>query len=311
MIEKTLSILDHQYRVTGDDDYLGAMGTHFEPDTCALLAALCDGTGLTLDIGANLGLTALALAQIAPQAKVLAFEPVANAYALLQKNIATNQIANVTTFNIALGNSCGYANLFVNDRNYASSFIVSTSSQQDSGQVPLQRLDDFLAQRDDCRIGFIKIDVEGYELEVLAGAAATLQRDQPIVLLEMNHWCLNVFRRISIPEFHERLLALFPVVFAVHENDVVDFRDPAHSGRIFHAHIVENRYMHIVAGFDREAIERRLAAVKDLAGKSDQAAATTNINAGSPPTTLSAQTAPAPFVRRLKRSLRILLGKEY
>lgn len=301
MIEKNITIANRQYRICGDEDYLGAMAGQFEPDTCALLATLCDGDSIALDVGANLGLTALALSRIAQQGRVLAFEPVAAAYALLARNIINNatsqQTNNIDAFNIALGNSNGFANMFVNDRNYATSFVVNTSTEQKAGQVPLQRLDDFVTQQGITRVDFIKIDVEGFELDVLAGASALLARDKPTVLLEMNHWCLNVFRRISIPEFHERLLAIFPVVFAVHENDVVDFRDADNSGRIFHAHIIGNRYMHIVAGFDRDDIKRRLAALPAPAHGSGNNTTVTPIAA-------------APFGQRLKRSLRILLAKE-
>jgi hypothetical protein len=61
----------------------------------------------------------------------------------------------------------------------------------------------------------MKVDVEGFELEVFAGAREIINVYRPIVLLEMNHWCLNIYRRISIPEFRERLMEFFPHICAI------------------------------------------------------------------------------------------------
>ncbi|MDB5919983.1 MAG: methyltransferase FkbM [Massilia sp.] len=61
-------------------------------------------------------------------------------------------------------------------------------------QIEIRRLDEVvpglsLAARD-----FIKIDVEGFEGHVLRGARATLEGFTPVVVLELNHWCLNAFQ---------------------------------------------------------------------------------------------------------------------
>jgi hypothetical protein len=104
----------------------------------------------------------------------------------------------------------------------------------------------------------MKIDTEGYELEVLEGAKQILQTFRPTVLLEMNHWCLNAFRRTSIPEFRDRLLQIFPFVYVVQSSSFHDFREEQHLHEIYYRHILKMDFSNIVAGFDIERTLRRL-----------------------------------------------------
>jgi predicted O-methyltransferase YrrM len=95
MIQKDIAILSRNYKVLGDQEYLGSMGAHFEPATSALLSCLCDRDSIAIDIGANIGLTTLALAQIASAGKVIALEPVSKAFGLLGQNVAAAGLDNV------------------------------------------------------------------------------------------------------------------------------------------------------------------------------------------------------------------------
>src|SRR5687767_14041250 len=131
MLEKTINILDRRCTVVGDEGYLGGMGDRFEPDTCALLAALCDETIVALDIGANLGLTALALAQRASRGHVIAFDPVPTTHALLEANVRRNGADNVRCICCALGSGEGFAHMWVDEHNLATSFVADTSPTGD------------------------------------------------------------------------------------------------------------------------------------------------------------------------------------
>ncbi len=91
----------------------------------------------------------------------------------------------------------------------AGSFIADSyplTSQEFSAKVPVKTLDNEFNSFNMHRLDFLKIDVEGYELFVIEGAKESLKEFKPIVYLEMNHWCLNVIQRITLPEFRERLL---------------------------------------------------------------------------------------------------------
>jgi len=263
MIQKEIVILDQRRSVSGDSDYLGQMGEEFEPETTSLLAALCDADATAVDIGANIGLTSLALSSICRDGTVIAIEPVPHTFELLNKNLAGAGIQNVSTFNVAVGASEGSVSMYVDERNLATSFVVDIDSGSDQ-EIPLTSLDSLVSRLAIERLNFIKIDVEGCELEVLKGAETTLNRFKPIVMLEMNHWCLNVFRRVSLPEFREKLLQLFPYVYAFGRGGYLDFSDPLNAGSIYHAHVFENRYMNLVAGFDQTALIARLGRLKQV-----------------------------------------------
>ncbi|MDB5948523.1 MAG: methyltransferase FkbM, partial [Massilia sp.] len=61
-------------------------------------------------------------------------------------------------------------------------------------QIEIRRLDEVVPGLSLAALDFIKIDVEGFEGHVLRGARATLEGLTPVVVLELNHWCLNAFQ---------------------------------------------------------------------------------------------------------------------
>ena len=81
-------------------------------------------------------------------------------------------------------------------------------------RVSLMRGDEYLARKRVDRVDFVKIDTEGYEREVIEGLRGTLGTCRPVVFLELNHWCLNGFRRTSVPDFLDFLRGIFPVLYA-------------------------------------------------------------------------------------------------
>lgn len=147
------------------------------------------GRGAAADAGANLGVFSLyALALGA--GKVYAFEPVAETFALLKRNLALNRAGDrVKAFNTALGAAPGQAEIKFNTRGEGSAMIgggdtinagVSYSGRR---QVRLAPLDALVK----ARLGFLKIDVEGYEKEVLAGAAGLIRRWRPALAVAAYH----------------------------------------------------------------------------------------------------------------------------
>jgi hypothetical protein len=69
------------------------------------------------------------------------------------------------------------------------------------------------------------IDVEGFEQSVIEGLTSTILRDEPIVALELNHWCLNAFQRTSVPDFFDYLRSVFPYLYAVDMRYAGSLRD--------------------------------------------------------------------------------------
>jgi Methyltransferase FkbM domain len=150
--------------------------------------------------------------------------------------------------------------------NFACSFVADNytipADDHFAERVPVKRLDDVFPELSLDRLDFVKIDVEGFELEVFAGAKDILNTYKPTVFLEMNHWCLNIYRQISIPEFRERLIQIFPCVYAIDGLDYLDYVDPRNVHHINYHHVLEFKYMNLVAGFDREEILAKLSSLE-------------------------------------------------
>ncbi len=136
---------------------------------------------VALDIGANLGAHTLALAQIVgPGGAVFAFEPQRVLFQILCGNVALNEIPNVHALPVALGRAAGRAKVPALDYRVAGNFGGVSLAGADGEDVPVLPLD----QLEVTRVKLIKIDVEGMELDVLAGAKATLARCHPILYVE-------------------------------------------------------------------------------------------------------------------------------
>ena len=137
---------------------------------------------LFVDIGANIGsYTVLAGAHVG--AKVIAFEPFPYAYQLLRDNISINHMENhVTVLNVALGAKKGtidFTALADTPRNH-----VATPGEDNTIQVEVEVLDHVL--KSDFPF-LLKIDVEGFETEVLSGAINTLSNaNLKAIIIELN-----------------------------------------------------------------------------------------------------------------------------
>jgi FkbM family methyltransferase len=262
----SIRICGETFAIRGDDDYLRNMGEEFEPDTVTLFARLCAEDSRVLDIGANIGMTALALSRICPHGQIVAMEPVPRTFRYLRQNVSKSGARNVQIFNCALGSSEGSALMQGHSSNFACSFVADNykipAKDHFSQRVPVKRLDDMFPDLPLDRVDFMKVDVEGFELEVFAGARDILNAYRPVVFLEMNHWCLNIYRRISLPEFRERLMQIFPYVFAIDGLDYLDYVDERNVHHINYHHVLEFKYMNLVTGFDRQDILSRLSGKK-------------------------------------------------
>ena len=146
-----------------------------------LLPSLIDRRRNAIDVGANKGTYSYFLARLARQ--VYAFEPNPKMFAVLRRTAGRN----VTVLPVALSNRSGAATLRIP---YGRKGVSNQGSSLSAAKpmehfIPLaverRRLDD-LGIRD---IGFIKIDVEGHEREVLQGAMETIARDRPTLLIEI------------------------------------------------------------------------------------------------------------------------------
>lgn len=139
---------------------------------------------LALDIGANIGAHTVALASIVGnRGAVMAFEPVPLFFQMLSGNVALNALMNVRTFPYAVGAEHGSVRIpaidFGQDDNYGGFELDQFTSGE---PVPVVTIDELSLPR----VGFMKIDVEGYEERVLRGAEGTIHHDRPVLYVECN-----------------------------------------------------------------------------------------------------------------------------
>lgn len=128
---------------------------------------------VVVDVGANVGIHSVYLSHLAKA--VYAFEPVPQTFDFLKETISLNRCTNITAINSALGDTIGtiQMQIFTPELSGWNSIHMPATEEAkpiSTQVVPITTLD-LLAEEyhlDD--IGFIKIDVEGHELEVLQGA---------------------------------------------------------------------------------------------------------------------------------------------
>jgi FkbM family methyltransferase len=151
--------------------------------------------GMTFfDVGANEGIyTVFAASRVGESGSVRAFEPSPREFERLKANLDLNGLnrTNIGLYPVALADCNGYVDLTVAEAKhagqntlgvFANAGIAATSKQS----VPVRRLDDLLAEDPPLRIDVVKLDVEGAELRTLEGAAGTLRKYRPVVLLEVS-----------------------------------------------------------------------------------------------------------------------------
>jgi FkbM family methyltransferase len=142
-----------------------------------------------LDIGANIGYNALMFSDYGP---VYAFEPIF--HKIVKLNIENNKLKHVIhSVPIALSDKSEVVSMYMANsvkntglRNYGGTSIYTDEGTDYSTEtkVDCHRLDDIYKGR----VSFIKIDVEGHELQVLEGARDTIKRDLPTILIEIHEY---------------------------------------------------------------------------------------------------------------------------
>lgn len=152
-----------------------------DADSGLLAAAIADlpADSVLLDVGANIGVTALAMAVQRPDCRLIAFEAVPSNADCLRRNIQSNGITNVEVIEAAVSDSPGTTAI-------ADNGPWSVISRDGPVKCRAVTLDEYATPE----VHFVKIDVEGYEPNVLAGAPRLLDVGRPLLAMEFNTWAL-------------------------------------------------------------------------------------------------------------------------
>lgn len=175
------------------DDFVGRAMYFFgelDPKITRALRRVLRPGDVALDIGANLGLVSLQMARmVGPGGAVHAFEPNPTMQAYLSATLAANPNLPIRLHRFALGREEGELPLMIPTGNAGAASLVDSggSFATEPVTVQIRQLDTVCAQIGIDRIGAIKMDVEGFEAQVLEGGRTTIERMRPrLILLEEN-----------------------------------------------------------------------------------------------------------------------------
>ena len=142
-----------------------------------------------IDAGSNIGLMSLYASKfVGKSGSVYSFEPMPSTFEILKNNITLNGIENIHPFCLALGSGKSKANIYHHNENRGSASLIMPSESADGFITEVVSLEVFLEEKNINKIDMLKIDVEGWELEVLKGATGILEsKDPPIVCVEYSN----------------------------------------------------------------------------------------------------------------------------
>jgi len=140
-----------------------------------------------VDVGANIGLYSLLLARlVGEEGRVFSFEPDAIMVAALRRNVAANHMSHVEVYSCAAGSGSGRGVLRRNVMNSGDNRLGAgiTRFHGEQASVPVRALQDVLREE---LVDFIKMDVQGWEAEVLLGAVG-LWDANPFLKVYFEFW---------------------------------------------------------------------------------------------------------------------------
>ncbi len=163
---------------------------HWEPHQTRAFKSFIRPGDFVIDAGANFGHYALTAATLVGRdGLVIAFEPHPATFKLLEANAALLEHRNVVAERAGLGAERGSAAMTIDLANPGGHSLLEGNvwERGETIVVPVRTIDDYLessglAER---RIALIKIDVQGYEAKVIAGAARAISRHRPVVFCEI------------------------------------------------------------------------------------------------------------------------------
>ena len=183
---KTLLV---QHDIRNRAEWSAYMQGDHDAAVAAALEHYLGPSGVGLDIGANVGLMSLPLAKSRPGAQIHSFEPNPEAVSALRYATVANGINNVQIHSFAIGDVDSEAELRIPRTNAGAASLVPT---KDAGVFPTKRVlvpvRSFMGWWRDVgqpNVDVVKIDVEGFEPEVVAGMWPMLQDIRPVLIIEM------------------------------------------------------------------------------------------------------------------------------
>jgi FkbM family methyltransferase len=193
------------------------------------------------DVGANVGQTVDFYQSIYPDAKIYSFEPIPRTFEALKKH-CTNR-ANVKCFNIAFGSE--KADMSIQVVQDETSVINSLSDQFQSNlkndsesyqtvNIKVEKLNDFVKEHGVNKIDLLKIDTEGYEVEVLKGATELLKSGKVAAIICEAGFMRSNPRNTYFGDINDILEQYGYALFGIYEMGHIGFIKGKHYGNLLY-----------------------------------------------------------------------------
>ena len=142
-----------------------------------------------VDVGAHIGYYTLQMAHLVGESgEVIAIEPTPDNANLLKMNIEANGYRNVRIYEVAIGAENGTARLYIS-RNPGLCSLIPSDVHYSYVEVPLRTLDTLLEQEG--KIDYIRMDIQGSEVEAIKGMQGILQKYGPALFIETHQWAVG------------------------------------------------------------------------------------------------------------------------
>lgn len=161
-----------------------------EKDFFHFLSLLEDGKGAVLDVGANIGIMTVHLANKLPNSTVHAFEPIPDNLSVLKRIIAKFNLKKIKIHEVAVGETSGNVQMILPHQgktkmqglSHVKHESITEWNEGEEFSVPLNTLDNLLNGEP---IQGIKIDIENFEYYALKGGKRILESNHPIIYAEL------------------------------------------------------------------------------------------------------------------------------
>lgn len=195
-IDTPITINGHKFTIIPNDkgisEELLMFRTH-EPLSTELFKKFLKPEMVCLDVGSNIGYYVCLESQIiGNKGKIFAIEPSPLNFKYLEKNVKLQGQKNIELFNFACGNQDGQIKFLVSNRSnwsrVASNDLIDAPPDAiiDTVKIPIKQIDSFVHEQNLEKLDFVRMDVEGYERNILDGMKNTLQTFKPLLQLEIH-----------------------------------------------------------------------------------------------------------------------------
>jgi FkbM family methyltransferase len=155
-----------------------------EKQTLILWVKLCTQADTIFDIGANMGIYSLVAKTVNAKAQVFGFEPVEHIFQKFKQNCEINGF-NISCVQAALSDVNGSTNIFINPGGLMTASLKANNLRTERERVKTLTLMHYIESQGITNVDLMKIDVEGYEPEVLQGMEKYLAAMKPTIILEV------------------------------------------------------------------------------------------------------------------------------